>query len=212
MSKYIYGKYDSDTFPDELTNEFHYMCMYLGAYLHYENLILNKDSDKESKSFFDFATDNNLGENARFGFRWKFINEGQAFIRDYINNSQEFECEKVSKRQIRKLGYSGYCSVPRFPRCGIFIANTFLNTVFNKTKYDETKRMFLEFIARKWEKDDGIDGYSGGDYSSEEKIQRTAAYCCGFQDYVLNFDPSMKREFFSNELFSLIQRELEDMI
>lgn len=221
MSKYIYGKYNTDTYPDELINEFHFLCMYLGAYLRY-----CKDP-KNYESFNDYAQKNNLFYKENDKFYWCYINEAQAFLRDKINENIEKETyiesengkktKYISKRQIRKLGYSGFFSVPMFPKKGIIIEQKLFQYIFEEKNLSSVKDLFIDYISKKWKNDKGKYGYLKGPTSTIDTedtdlnncIRRTAINFCGFQEDVLQKVPQIRREFQSNNTYEFIQHELE---
>ena len=203
MSKYIYGKYDTDTFPDELKNEFHYLCMYLGAYLTY------LENTNEYNSFHDYAKANNLTNKTDDKFRWCYINKSQAFIRDVFDVKTTDKTIKISKRQIRKLGYSGFFSVPMFPKNGYLIEDEIFGMVFNDSNLSSVKTHFIDYISHKWKTDDEFVYYLNDEKHKEDCVRKTAIYFCGFQEYVLRKDPELKRIFQGHTTYKIIQSELE---
>lgn len=203
MSKYIYGKYDTDTFPDELKNEFHYLCMYLGAYLKYCK------EHENYKTFDDYAKAYNLTEKTDDKFRWCYINEAQAFIRDKLNMLSTGKKKYVSKRQIRKLGYSGVLKIPMFPKAGFEIEDKLFYYVFTEKKLVSVKKFFMDYISQKWKTDDEMIGYYFDPLDEEKCVRKTAIYFCGFQEHVLQKEPEIRTTFQGHNTYKTIQLELE---
>lgn len=203
MSKYIYGKYDTDTFPDELKNEFHYLCMYLGAYLKYCK------NPEDYKTFDDYAKAYRLTEKTDDKFRWCYINEAQAFIRDKLNMLPTGKAKYISKRQIRKLGYSGVLRIPMFPKSGFAIEDKLFYYVFTEKNLASVKKYFMDYISQKWKTDDEVVGYYYDSSDEEKCFRKTAIYFCGFQEQVLQKEPEIRRTFQGHNTYKIIQSELE---
>lgn len=202
-NKYIYGKYDTDTFPDQLINEFHFLCMYLGAYLKYCK------NNEGFNSFDDYANAHSLTEKTDDRFYWSFINEAHAYLRNIINTQDTSNSKYISKRQIRKLGYSGKLSVPMFPKSGYTIENELFNIVFNDVFLIPVKNHFMDYVSQKWKNDPEITGFYFDPNHPQKCIEKTATHFCGFQEHVLQKEPEIKRIFQGHTTYTEIQSELE---
>ena len=202
MTKYILGKYDTDTYSGELKNEFHYLCMYLGAYLKY-----HKNPQGYNK-FDDYAKANNLTNKSDTNFRWCYINEAQAFIRDQLNETSGQKGKSVSKREIRKLGFSGVLSIPKFPYSGCDIQDKLFDFVFADKNCKSVMGYFMDHISLKWQMDQELLKYYR-DSVGEKCIINTAANFCAFQFDILNKDQNMQERFITHKTYETIQNELE---
>ena len=88
MKKFIYGKYDTDTFPVECTNYFHDLCVYLGAYLFYTE---RKDEFETYADFISYYSLTYLDSDRKY---WALVNKAQIFIRDSINSNKSKDNNK----------------------------------------------------------------------------------------------------------------------
>lgn len=141
-AKYIYGKYSPDTVPHEEYNEFHALSVFLGAYLVY-------CSSPESTSYSDYVADRNLKEECLEGrFRWPYITKAHIFLRSKLNENTD-EVTYISKRQIRKLGYSGIGAPRMYPVKGARIQEELFQFVFYTKELEQVKIAFLEYLYHK---------------------------------------------------------------
>ena len=205
MTKYILGKYDTDTYSGELKNEFHYLCMYLGAYLKY-----HKNPQGYNK-FDDYAKANNLTNKSDTNFRWCYINEAQAFIRDQLNETSGQKGKSVSKREIRKLGFSGVLSIPKFPYSGCDIQDKLFDFVFADKNCKSVMGYFMDHISLKWQMDQELLKYYRDSVGEENKeyIKNTASNFCGFQNRVLKEKPKFRFKLQKHTTYETLQNELE---
>lgn len=153
MRTYIYGNFSADTVPHIESNEFHTLSMFLGAYL-----IYCKTSNSEYDSFEDYAMKNNLLYKDNHGTcYWTYVNRAQAFIRDRINGNISTQGKKyISKRQIRKLGFSGFGSVRMYPLKGDYIQKEMFDFVFGEKHLTQVRDLFLDYISEKWADEDRL--------------------------------------------------------
>lgn len=141
-AKYIYGKYSPDTVPHEEFNEFHALSVFLGAYLIYCRL-------PEYASYSDYVADKNIKEECLEGiFRWPYITKAHIFLRNRLNENTD-KVTYVSKRQIRKLGYSGVGAPRMYPIKGVLIQDEMFQLVFYKKELEQVKIVFLEYLYDK---------------------------------------------------------------
>lgn len=140
--KYIYGKYSPDTVPHEECNEFHALSEFLGAYLVYSN-------SPEYASYLDYVANRNLKEECLEGrFRWTYINKAHIFLRSKINESTD-KVTYISKRQIRKLGFSGIGARRMYPIKGSLVQNEMFRLVFYTKELEQVKNVFLDYFYDK---------------------------------------------------------------
>ena len=202
MKKYVYEEYDIDSFSEVLMNEFHYLCMYLGAHLTFN------ENPNGFNTFREYAIAKELENGTNWFFRWCYINKAQARLRDKINSTQQSQINPISKREIRKLGYSGHLSRPRFPMSGTIIENELFSLVFDNIDIGELASSFLDYIYNKWIADGNtLDFYMPGD--NERAVKNTATNFCGFQKQILFRYPDLFTPFFANNTYQYIQSELQ---
>ena len=156
MKTYIYGKFSADTVPHAESNEFHTLSMFLGAYLSYCNT-----SDAEYSDFKDYAEKNNLLYRDNHGTcYWTYVNKAQAFIRDRINRNIPTNRKKyISKRQIRKMGFSGLGSVRMYPLNGESIQREMFEFVFGEENLIQVRDLFLDYLSEKWLQENALHTY-----------------------------------------------------
>ena len=144
MKKYYYAKMSTDTYPHELSNEFLYLLVYFGAYLVF-------NSKKNYISFQNFIANENLTYNKLSNqaypqsIRWSYLNKASIFFRNLLK-----ETDNISRRELRKFGYSGPFSVPMYPRKGCTIQSIVFDYIFTKQEYEPVKFAFLTYIYDKW--------------------------------------------------------------
>ena len=79
MKRYICGKIEAATVPQEEINDVHSLSMFIGAYLVYSGKPNYPD-------FKEFAKANHLlYEDNQVEYFWSYVNKGQMFIRDKVN-------------------------------------------------------------------------------------------------------------------------------
>lgn len=204
MKKFIYGKYDTDTFFVERTNCFHDLCVYLGAYLIY---IERKSQFESFDKFIATYSLTYLDSNRKY---WAFVNKAQVFIRDNINSKNDNNKKKIpfmSRKQIKRLGHNGNF-VPAFPRQGYLIEKELFDCILYDEKYEEIKEFFLNNVFSKWENNiETLEYYYN---PTKEHIINTAINFCGFQYEVLRKHENVMKTFFSHEAYIKIQQDLED--
>lgn len=208
MRTYIYGKFSADTVPHIESNEFHTLSMFLGAYL-----IYCKTSNSEYDSFEDYAIKNNLLYKDNHGTcYWTYVNKAQAFIRDRINGNISTRSKKyVSKRQIRKLGFSGFGSVRMYPIKGDTIQKEMFNFVFGEKHLTQVRDLFLDYIFEKWAKENNLRTYLTQNAGESAKFN-TFRFFISFQYELLDRSTKGRRiisELFRNTTYDDIQNELD---
>lgn len=141
-AKYIYGKYTPETVPHEEFNEFHALSVFLGAYLVY-------CETPEYASYSKYVTDKNIKEECLEGrSRWPYITKAHVFLRRRLNEDVN-NVTYISKRQIRKLGYSGVGAPRMYPTKGVLIQDEMFQLVFYKKELEQVKNVFLEYLYDK---------------------------------------------------------------
>lgn len=144
MARYIYGKFEAATVPQTEINDFHSLFMFLGAYLFYSE-------NPQYSDFKAYVTKNQLRYKDNQGrCFWSYVNKGQIFIRDKINQNNSKTKYFISRRQIRKLGYSGAGSVRMYPLSGNIIQKTLFHYVFEQDNLTQVKEAYLDFLFNKW--------------------------------------------------------------
>lgn len=153
-AKYIYGKYSPETVPHEEFNEFHALSVFLGAYLLY-------CSSPKYASYSDYVADKNIKEDCLAGrFRWPYITKAHIYLRSKLNeNTNTDNVSYISKRQIRKLGYSGIGTPRMYPVKGSLIQDEMFQLVFYKEELEQVKVAFLEYLYEKMRMIDPNCGY-----------------------------------------------------
>lgn len=206
MKKYIYGKYDTDTFPVEQTNYFQDLCVFFGAYL------IFKERKSEFDSFANFVKENELTSVDNTCNYWAFINKAQMFIRNSINSNLNTNKKYllISRRQIKKLGFSGKYCVPAFPMKGNEIQNELFKHMFSEQEFEEVKKYFIIHIFNKWKNTPTKFECCVGDTANSKN--NIATKFCGFQYYVLREHFDIMKEFFDNKTYMDIKLELEALI
>ena len=153
-AKYIYGKYSPDTVPHEEFNEFHALSVFLGAYLLY-------CSSPEYRSYAEYVADKNIMEECLAGtFRWPYITKAHIYLRGKLNEKTSRDnVSYISKRQIRKLGYSGIGTPRMYPIKGSLIQDEMFQFVFYNKELKQVKVVFLDYLYKKMQKIDPNCGY-----------------------------------------------------
>lgn len=200
MRKYYYGKYDTDTYPAELKNDFHFLCYYFGLYLKY------CDNSEGCMNFDEYIRLRGIDKKSDEKFQWTPINKAQAYIRDQLNKDAN---KHISKRQIRKLGFSGHLSIPMFPKTGLIIENKLFSIIFEIPELSCLKKRFIDYLYLKWENDNEKTGYYMDDSDPEWCVKKTAANFCGFQNDVLEKHYSLKKQLHAHPAYIIIQKEIE---
>ena len=152
--KYIYGKYLPETVPHEEFNEFHALSVFIGAYLLY-------CSSPKYASYSDYVADKKIKEECLAGrFRWPYITKAHIYLRSKLNeNTKTDNVPYISKRQIRKLGYSGIGTPRMYPIKGSLIQDEMFRFVFYKEELKHVKVAFLEYLYEKMRMIDPNCGY-----------------------------------------------------
>ncbi len=138
MKKYVYGKFNPDDVPQIEQNEFHTLSFFLGLYLDYMN-------NKANNQAFDEYL--NVQSIMLTDLKWRYINKAHREIRDRLKIETEKSC--VSRRQIRKLGYSGFGSVLMYPVSGIRIQRMIFK-LCDETQNNIWVDKFTSTLYQKW--------------------------------------------------------------
>lgn len=226
MRKYFYDRFDPDTFGYVLKNEFHHIFIYLGAYLEYceQSPIRNKSTP--STSFMEFIEKNQLKQIDDDRSYWHYINKAHAFLRNRINekntNADDSSVKPtISKRQIRRLGYSGVFSIPRFPLSSRQIVSELFHYFFENPVLSDLLKSFINSLYEKWEQDNQILRcttltHGGSSPDKERAVNTTREVFCGFQFDILLRGSGVSKAiseainaFKTHKFFSSIQNELE---
>lgn len=208
MKTYIYGKFTSDTVPYMESNEFHTLSMFLGAYLSY-----CQTANSDYNTFKDFAEKNKLLYKDNQGiYYWTYINKAHAFIRDRINGNVSNQSKTyISKRQIRKLGFSGLGSVRMYPLNGDSIQKEMFDFVFGKENLIQVRDLFLDYISEKWAQEKYLHSYLTQNSGDSAKIN-TFRIFISFQ-YELLYQSAKGRRIIvklsENTTYDVIQNELD---
>lgn len=142
MNTYIYGKYSPDTVPQLDSNEFHCLCIFLGAYLKYS-------AETSYSSYEEYIEKNNLlNINERGIGCWHYVNKAHIFIREKLNYNTN--SRYISRRQIRKLGFSGIGAPRMYPLSGERIQDVLFNYVFGESKLKAVRDTFIGYMLNKW--------------------------------------------------------------
>lgn len=152
MGKFVYAKYNRDSFFGEGKNEFHYFYMLLGMFLE------SKEKYNERLSEYNLYNEYLFDEMI---FRWRYVNKGQKYIRKKINevskkddSKKEVSKNKVSmkgnihRKEIRKLGYSGPESRPAYPKKGDIIAKKIFE-LLNNNEFEKFYNNYIAYLRKK---------------------------------------------------------------
>lgn len=151
-AKYIYGKYSPDTVPHIEYNEFHALSVFLGAFLLYS-------AAPDYTSYLDYLAKKDLKKECLEGrFRWPYITKAHLFLRSKLNEGTN-NATHISKRQIRKLGYSGIGACRMYPLKGSIIQNEMFRIVFYTREMELVKNAFLDYLYDKFRITDTHLGY-----------------------------------------------------
>ena len=184
MGRYIYGKYDQDSFTQPLKNEFHYLSIYIGAYLYY------CESAQNSSTFSEYIERNGMSTLDSNRQYWHYVNKAQSFIRERANQNHSISRKGVSKRQIRKLGFSGCFSRPKLSRRSIDILTEFNELVFSSLKNEDLTLILAPYFCAlytKWENDISYPisqcitkKHGGSQKTPAAAVEATRSRFCGF--------------------------------
>ena len=206
MKKYIYGKFNAATVPQTEINDFHSLSMFLGAYLLYSE-------NPQYSDFKEYAKDNHLLYNDNQGkCFWSCVNKGQIFIRDKINQNSSKDRDHISRRQIRKLGYSGTGSVRMYPLSGNVIQETMFRYVFEEKHLAQVRELYLDFLFEKWndsEEPQSFLSIIGGKAADENTFKKFLF----FQYKLLASSPNGERiieTLIRNATYKTIRQELDE--
>ena len=206
MKKYIYGKFNAATVPQTEINDFHSLSMFLGAYLLYSE-------NPQYSNFKEYAKDNHLlYKDTQGKCLWSYVNKGQIFIRDRINQNTSKNKDCISRRQIRKLGYSGAGCVRMYPLSGNIIQETMFRYVFEEKHLTQVREVYLDFLFEKWNATEDPHTYLssiGGRVADENTFKRFLL----FQYKLLASSTKGDRiieTLFRNTTYKKIQQELNE--
>ena len=207
MGRYIYGKYDQDSFTQPLKNEFHYLSIYIGAYLYY------CESSQNSSTFSEYIERKGMETLDDKTQYWHYVNKAQSFIRERVQH-HSISKKGVSKRQIRKLGYSGCFSRPRLSRRSIDILTELNKLVFSSLKNED--------LTLKWENNSSYPishcitkKHGGLQKTPAAAVDVTRTRFCGFLSEIINSDniarsnTEFTHAFREHVFFCNIQQEIE---
>lgn len=127
MGKYLYEKINEDTYYHTIKNEFHIFSFCYGVYLAYEQ------SSKESSFNEFFSTKKDL-----YLFNWHFVNKTHNYIISINDN--------IKKKELRKLGYTGFGSTPKCPKNAPFIQDEMFKLLDDITFAD----VYYKFLIENW--------------------------------------------------------------
>lgn len=161
MGKYIYGKINEDTYFHPLRNEFHIICFCYGVYLEYKN------SEKKFKFSEYFSSKKHL-----FSKNWHFVNVAHNHI---IRNSKD-----IGKRELRKLGYTGFGSTPMCP----VKADIIQNEIFKFLEIEEFAEEYYKFLIESWNNSSSLLKYNVPN-KQNESVDNVFHNFIGFQRRVL---------------------------
>ncbi len=157
-SRYIYGSYSADNVPRCECNEFHSLSVFLGAYLAYSE-------DKFCNNFEEFVEKHELlCVNYNTVYYWEYVNKAHIFVRDKILYG-DLCSSYVSRRQIRKLGYSGPMAPRMYPKNGKVIQQVMFDYVFTNEHLKLVKKLFLDYLYQNWL--DKINDYCTADVGTK---------------------------------------------
>lgn len=207
MRTYIYGKFSPDTVPHNESNEFHTLSLFLGAYLSY------CETPEIYADFKDYAKVNNLiyKENQTIHY-WGYVNKAHAFVRDRVNKeASPYSKKYVSKRQIRKLGFSGFASRRMYPLNGDTIQKEMFIFVFGQEQLTQVREIFFDYVSQKWGIEHPLRTYlfkNGGGNAVDNAFRMFIS----FQYELLSLSSQGQRiirELSGNPTYKTIQSELE---
>lgn len=206
MGKYIYGKFSADIVPQSLSNEFHSLSMFLGAYLMYSKEVGSDDFGQYVKQ--NHLLYKELGDKTI----WSYVNKAHVFIRDRINSTEINDKKHVSRKQIRKLGYSGIGKPAMYPLCGLKIQKEMFELVFFEEKLEQVKEVFLNYLAEKWGETESTGSYlscNGGNAATRNTFRKFIR----FQYDVLSQSPKGEiiiSKLLANVTYGEIQKGLDE--
>ena len=204
MKKYIYGNYDAQIVPHIEINEFHTLSVFLGAYLVYSG-------KPEYKSFSQLVDETKLvSEMNNDVFYWSYINKAHRFIRDRLLTKESCSKYNVSRRQIRKLGYSGHMSPRMYPLSGNDIQNEMFDFVFNNASLEQVKEKYLDYIYSKWMLENNTRSF----FTSEGGEKATENAYIKFLDFQYKLlsqkGKHILKDLSANNTYELLQNQIEE--
>lgn len=203
MKTYIYGDYSPDTVPRWDSNEFHTLCIFFGAYLHYS-------AETSYKNFEEYVVKNHLLNINEVGIGcWHYVNKAHIFIREKLNYNSN--SRYVSRRQIRKLGFSGFGSVHMYPLSGERIQNELFNYVFSENNLTDVKDVFIRYLLNKWNNLDDNKSHLTS-YSGKAARENTFIKFMAFQYTLLTLKPigdDILKKLRANATYDVIQTKLD---
>lgn len=189
MKKYIYAKNSTELIFEDLSNNFLQLCTLLGAYIRAKELIgVTKMAGITTEEFSGYLKEHNYD----FGGRmyWSWLNEAYRFIRENIG-----EQVVISKNQIKKIGHSGFGTIPKYPIPGARVVH-FLYIILTSSDFKTLNEVYFYYLSQNWI------------YLDEDK-ENVARHYVGFQNTVLRTHPAMMRELYHDEFFSCLYAKLK---
>ena len=207
MKTYIYGPFSADTVLLEEINDFHTLSMFLGAYLTYSE-------SSEYNGFRNYAEKNHLTyKDSQGKCYWTYINKAHTYIRNALNKSSNTDIHKyISRRQIRKLGYSGVGVVRMYPLQGNIIQAEMFRLIFSDEHLIQVKELFIEYLLDKWDNTDQTHTYLTR-YGGDAAVRNTFRDYISFQyDLLTSKDNGNKiiLTLSDNTTYTTIQHELDE--
>lgn len=206
MKKYVYEKMSPDTFFEIITNEYLFLCAFLGAYLRY-----CKNSDG-CATLDEFIDKHELMKCCDERIPWSLINQAHIFIRDRMDEKMSHSKHEhaFSRRQIRKFGYCGKCSVPMFPINGNMFFEETLSFIFSDMPSDVLRKAFAKYLYFH------INSVTSYDCLENTDIirQKIARDFIGFQYSLLNGNNayrSVLSAMLNSEQFSVLQASMKQV-
>lgn len=210
--KYIYAKRSTDSPFLVRENGFHFLYMYLGAYLKYE-----KEKDLHNRNFEEYLRKYNVKEAIQNCSCWSYSNAAYCFIRDNLNKAEKSKIASkkhlYSKREVRKLGHYSYKSTPAMPKTACEIETELFNTIFaNDAICNAVAKDFCDYLYDAWEKDENKGNYLSD--ANPNALGVTTNYFIEFINKIINDNyykyQNLFREFKSNPIYKSIQNGLDE--
>lgn len=130
LKKYYYCEYQKELFYEVLRNEYHFIAFCYGVYT-----VFKKEDN--SCGFSEYLK----RKSKHYTSNWHFVNITHNLLK------KNLEDKTISRREIRKLGYSGCQSLPRCSKKALLIQNCLIKMIISDNDFISD---FVEAINNKW--------------------------------------------------------------
>lgn len=136
LKKYYYCEFNEQLFNETLRNEYQFLAFCYGVYISFKS----KNTDCDFSEYLEKKL-------KKYPSNWHFVNITHRLLKTKLKD------QEVSRREIRKLGYSGSQSLPRCSKNALIIQNHLTRMVLSDSEF---VKVFVSAINDKWKNIDDL--------------------------------------------------------